>query len=134
MGAEGFLVASTINLVVAQRLVRKICTNCIESYKPSEELIKHLSNYIDAKELVQKFYRGKGCVECSNKGYKGRIGIFENLEVNEEIRELIIKRASADEIYKAAVKNGMVSLIHDGLNKASGGVTTIEEVLRVVKE
>lgn len=134
MGAEGFLVASTINLVIAQRLVRKICTSCIESYKPTEETMKYFTNYFDIKDIAQNFYRGKGCVECGQKGYKGRVGIFEALEVNEEIRELTIKKVSADEIFKAALKNGMVPLIRDGLNKASGGITTIEEVLRVVRE
>ncbi|KKP59871.1 MAG: Type 4 fimbrial assembly protein PilB [Candidatus Gottesmanbacteria bacterium GW2011_GWA1_34_13] len=134
MGAEGFLVASTVNLVVAQRLVRKICTNCIESYKPSEELIKYLSSFIDAKNAGQNFYRGKGCNECGMKGYKGRIGIYECLEVNEEIRQLIVKRTSAEEINKAALGNKMIPLLQDGINKASGGITTIEEVLRVVRE
>lgn len=134
MGAEGFLVASTVNLVIAQRLVRKICTSCIESYTPSEDTLRYLSKYLDQKELAQKFYKGKGCNECGKKGYKGRIGIYEALEVNDEIRNLIIKRVAAEEINKAALKNGMVPLVRDGLNKASGGVTTIEEILRVVRE
>ncbi len=134
MGAEGFLVASTVNLVIAQRLVRKICQSCIESYEPDEALIKYLSKQIDVKELTHKFYRGKGCGECGNRGYKGRVGIYEMLQVNESIRNLIIKRVSADEIMKAALLNGMAPLFNDGINKASGGITTIEEVLRVVRE
>ncbi len=134
MGAEGFLIASTVNLVVAQRLVRKICTVCIESYKPTAAEIDYLKKFVSEKDLGQSFYRGKGCKECGNKGYKGRSGIFEVLEVNEEIRELVIKKASADEINAAALKNGMVPLLQDGLNKASGGITTIEEILRVVRE
>lgn len=134
MGAEGFLVASTINLVIAQRLVRKICTSCIEKYTPASEILSYLKAFVDEKELGQTFYRGKGCQECGNKGYKGRIGIYEILEINEELRELIIKRVSAEEIAKAGIKNGMIPLIRDGVNKASGGITSIEEVLRVVRE
>lgn len=134
MGAEGFLVASTMNMIIAQRLVRKICSACIEPYTPAAETVTYLKKYIGEKDMIQKFYRGKGCAECNNKGYKGRVGIFECLEVNEEIRQLVIKHVSAEEIFHAAVKNGMIPLFEDGLNKASGGVTTIEEVLRVVRE
>lgn len=133
MGAEGFLVASTVNLVIAQRLVRKICRSCIENYTPSDETLAYLKKY-SSDELSGKFYKGKGCPECGGKGYKGRIGIYEVLEINEEIRELIIKHVASEQITQAAIKNGMLSLIKDGLNKASGGITTIEEVLRVVRE
>lgn len=134
MGAEGFLVASTLNLIIAQRLVRKICTNCIEKYTPPEETLKYLKEFVLEGDVGQDFYRGKGCAECNKRGYKGRIGIYEILEADEKIRELIIKRVSADEIAKTAMKNGMIPLIRDGLNKASGGITSIEEVLRVVRE
>src|SRR3989344_1505254 len=134
MGAEGFLVASTVNVVIAQRLVRKICTACIESYTPSVETLASLKTYASEAEIGQKFYRGKGCIECGNRGYKGRIGVYEILEVNEEIRRLIITKVSAEQIAQVGIKNGMVPLIRDGLNKASGGITTIEEVLRVMKE
>jgi len=134
MGAEGFLVASTIQLVIAQRLVRKICTNCIEAYTPSDDLIGYLRAYLGSKQPSGQFYKGKGCTECNHKGYKGRVGAFEVLEVNEEIRQLIIKRVSSEEITKAAIANGMVPLVLDGINKASGGITTLEEVIRVVRE
>lgn len=134
MGAEGFLVASTVNIVIAQRLVRKVCTTCIESYKPSDEKLQYLKKYLEGSELTHNFYRGKGCPECGNKGYKGRVGIYEVLEVNEALRDLIIKRVSAEEIQKAGVSRGMIPLIRDGMNKALGGITTIEEVLRVVRE
>jgi type IV pilus assembly protein PilB len=133
MGAEGFLVASTVNLVIAQRLVRKICTSCIEPYTPSDDVVKYLSQYVSG-DISRKFYRGKGCAECNGKGYKGRIGIFEILELNEEIRELVIRKVSSEEIVKAAVRNGMIPLLRDGINKASGGLTTVEEVLRVIRE
>jgi type IV pilus assembly protein PilB len=133
MGAEGFLVSSTINLVIAQRLVRKICTACIEPYEPDEEMKSYLGQFLKRDE-IHKFYRGKGCNECGGKGYKGRIGIFEILEANEEVRKLINKRSSVDDIAATAKGNGMIPLILDGLNKASGGQTTIEEVLRVIRE
>ncbi len=134
MGAEGFLVASTLNLVVAQRLVRKICTSCIEPYIAPDETIQYLSKFGELGDVSNKFYHGKGCPECKGKGYKGRIGIFEILEANEEIRQMIAKRVSADELAKAGIASGMIPLIRDGINKASGGITTIEEVLRVVRE
>ena len=134
MGAEGFLVASTVNIVIAQRLVRKICSICIEPFTPSSETLSYLKNYVSEAEIGQKYYRGKGCIECGNRGYKGRIGVYEILEINEEIRRLIITKVSAEQIAQVGIKNGMVPLIRDGLNKASGGITTIEEVLRVMKE
>ncbi len=134
MGAEGFLVASTLNLVIAQRLVRKICTSCIETYVPGEETIAYLKRFLGEGELSHQFYRGKGCQECNRKGYKGRIGIYEILEINDTIRALILKRVAAEEIAEAGVKNGMTRLLRDGIDKASGGLTTIEEVLRVVRE
>lgn len=134
MGCEGFLVASTINLVIAQRLVRKICTSCINPYELPKEMHGYLAKFVEGGELSSKFYRGKGCPECNGKGYKGRIGIFEILEVNEEIRKLIISHASIDDIIRVAKQNGMVPLMRDGIDKASGGMTSVEEVLRVVRE
>jgi type IV pilus assembly protein PilB len=134
MGAEGFLVASTLNLLIAQRLVRKICSNCIEPYTINEEMMTYFRQFSGEIEFSNKFYHGKGCAECNYKGYKGRVGIFEILEINEEIREMITKRTSADEIAKTGKKYGMIPLIRDGLNKAAGGITSIEEVLRVLRE
>jgi type IV pilus assembly protein PilB len=134
MGAEGFLVASTVNLIIAQRLVRKICPNCIEPYSVNEEMFAYLKPFMEGSEISNKFYRGKGCEECNHKGYKGRFGIFEILEVNEELRELITKKASADDLAKVGKKYGMIPLIRDGINKASAGLTSIEEVIRVLRE
>jgi type IV pilus assembly protein PilB len=134
MGAEGFLVASTTNLIIAQRLVRKICANCIEPYTISEEMMTYFRPFMENQELTNKFYHGKGCVECNYKGYKGRVGIFEILEVNEEIREMITKNVSADDLAKIAKKNGMIPLIRDGIYKANGGITSVEEVMRVLRE
>lgn len=134
MGAEGFLVASTVNLVIAQRLVRKICQACIEKYTLTPEARAALTAYVEEKELTQTFYRGKGCSECGGKGYRGRIGVYEMLEVSDSLRTLIIKRVAAEQIAKEAVLQGMIPLLRDGLNKAGGGMTTIEEVLRVLRE
>jgi len=134
MGAEGFLVASTLNVVVAQRLVRKICSACIERYKPEKEAIKFFASQFGSKVEKQDFYQGKGCEECGGTGYKGRIGIFEILEVNDQIRDLILKRVAAEEIKERAAKAGMVGMLADGLDKIAAGLTTAEEVLRVVQE
>ena len=134
MGVEAFLLASTVNLVIAQRLVRRICTACIEEYKQDEKILAFFQKKFNYQVSKQKFYKGKGCEECSASGYKGRIGIFEVLLVSEKIRQLTLKRASTDEIQQQAIKEGMVLMIEDGLNKAASGLTTIEEVLRVAED
>lgn len=134
MGAEGFLVASTLNAIVAQRLIRRICTACIQRFKPEKEALKIFTTRFGKQIEKQDFYRGKGCEECGKSGYKGRAGIFEVLEVNDKIRELIAKKVPVEEIHKAALKEGMVSMLADGLDKIAAGITTIEEVLRVVQE
>lgn len=134
MGVEEFLLASTLNLIVAQRLVRKICTSCIAEYKPDEAVRKKLSKDVNADLTKQKFYKGAGCEKCNQKGYSGRIGIYEMLPVNEEMRTLVTKKAPSDEIQKLAVEGGMVTMLQDGLNKVASGLTTIEEVIRVVRE
>jgi type II secretory ATPase GspE/PulE/Tfp pilus assembly ATPase PilB-like protein len=86
------------------------------------------------KVSKQDFYRGKGCEECGNRGYKGRVGIFEILEVDDEIRELIMGKVAVEKIKQAASKKGMISMLSDGLDKIAAGITTVEEVLRVVQE
>ena len=134
MGAEGYLLASTVNAVIAQRLVRRICSNCITEYQPDQASLNFFVQEFGPKVKKQKFYKGKGCEECNFRGYRGRIGIFEVLEVNDEIRKLTIQKSSSDEIKKAAVKNGMVTMLEDGLNKIAAGLTTVEEVLRAVRE
>jgi type II secretory ATPase GspE/PulE/Tfp pilus assembly ATPase PilB-like protein len=134
MDIEPFLVSSTVNVIIAQRLVRKLCTRCIESYTITPDLVERLRTIIGDTEISQTFYRSHGCEECGMRGYKGRIGIFEILEISEEMRGLIIKHGSTDEIIRMGVANGMTPLIRDGLNKASGGLTSLEEVLRVVRE
>lgn len=131
MGAQGFLVASTINLIIAQRLVRRICTNCIHRIDPTQEMFDLIKLRIGKQVEVSDFFRGDGCNECDKTGYKGRIGIYELLEVSNNIRDLIIKRVTEEEIERKAVEEGMTTLLMDGINKVSAGLTTLEEVVRV---
>jgi type IV pilus assembly protein PilB len=134
MGVEGYLVASTINVILAQRLVRRICSNCIEEYKPEKSILKRLASEFDVDLKDQKFYRGKGCDLCHQSGYSGRIGIFEVLSVTDKIRSMVVGKTTSEDIQKQAESEGMVSMAQDGLNKMAAGLTTIEEVLRAVRE
>lgn len=134
MGAEDFLLASTLNVVVGQRLVRKICTSCIMKYKPDPGIIRKLSKELNVELEGQNFYRGQGCDQCNHKGYSGRIGIYEALAMSESIKKLITEHATSDDIQAKAIEEGMTGMLQDGLDKVSSGLTTIEEVLRVVRE
>lgn len=139
MGAPAFLLSSTVNLVIAQRLVRKICTSCIESYPTSPEIVRLIKAQM---QLLGKpdvnvpgtLFRGKGCKVCGNSGFQGQIGIFELFRVTDAVRELILREAPVSEVRKKAIDDGMTTMFEDGLNKVEKGVTTIEEILRVVKE
>ncbi|NQT06755.1 MAG: type II secretion system ATPase GspE [Candidatus Omnitrophica bacterium] len=131
MGTEPFLVSSSIAGVLAQRLVRKICPNCKTEHTPTKEALKDVG--FDGNEKI-KFYSGKGCSKCSNLGYKGRIGIFELLLLDDKIRNLIIAKAPVDEIRNAARASGMHTLLENGMDKIREGATTVEEVLRVTQE
>jgi len=134
MGAEAFLLASTLNVVVAQRLVRKICPSCIAKYTPDEVVLKKLSKELGSEAEKLKFYKGKGCDDCNHKGYSGRIGIYEIMPVTEKLREVIIQRPTTEQLFKEAVADGMITMMRDGMDKVSSGLTTIEEVFRVAKE
>jgi len=134
MGVEGYLLASTVNVVMAQRLVRKICSNCTVEYKPDANFLAKLSEDLGVNLSKQKFYKGQGCAECRKSGYSGRVGIYEVLQVSEKIRSMIVGKVSGDDITKQAKTEGMVDMMTDGLNKVSAGQTTIEEVLRAVRE
>jgi type IV pilus assembly protein PilB len=136
MGVQGYLLASTLNLVVAQRLVRRICQNCIMEYKPSDEIIKkiHKTEGVGTKVEKKAYFRGKGCDRCRNTGFRGRVGIYEILEVNDEIRELIVQQSSSIVLKKAALKTGFKNMYEDGLEKVQAGLTTIEEMLAAVME
>lgn len=134
MNIQGYLVASTLVIVVAQRLVRKICQFCVAEIKTSETEQKILITQFGEQVKKMSFFKGKGCNECSETGYKGRIGIFEVFEVNDEIQELTNKHSSTEQIRKAAKKAGMVPMMQDGLDKVQAGITTIEEITRVIRE
>jgi type IV pilus assembly protein PilB len=129
MGIEPFLVATSVHLICAQRLVRRICANCKEENKtPVQALLDAGFTPDEAKEV--KVMKGKGCDKCNSSGYKGRVGLYEVLEVNDELRELILVGASALELKKKAIENGMISLRRSGLIKVRDGLTTLEEVIR----
>ncbi|MDP3787602.1 MAG: type II secretion system ATPase GspE [Candidatus Omnitrophota bacterium] len=129
MGVEPFLVTSTVEAVLAQRLIRKICQNCREEYIPEPEILEDMGISAEVAK-TKKFYRGAGCVKCNNSGYKGRTGIFELLVLNDEIRSLIIDKAHTALLKNAAVESGMKTLLEDGMEKVYSGVTTLEEVLK----
>ena len=129
MGIEPFLVATSVHLVGAQRLVRRICTFCKEPADyPEQALIDIGFGEKEAKTL--KLYRGSGCERCSQTGYKGRVGLFEAMDIDDDIRELILSGASSHELRQAAVQNGMIGLRESGLQKIRDGVTTMDEVIR----
>ena len=136
MKIESFLVASTVSIAIGQRLVRKICQNCKERKTVTDEEYKWLSETLSDETLLQNrnYFRGKGCKSCNGSGYRGRIVIAEVLVANEEIRTAILCKASASEIKKIAIKDGMTTMLVDGFKKAVLGLTTIEEVLRVTHE
>lgn len=138
MGIEPFLVASTVQVIIAQRLVRQICGKCRVSYGLEEEDKKIFEGSDDLKKLIEKkdlnklrLYKGKGCKMCGGTGYSGRVGIFEVLEMTDDVKNLVIKRASSDEIVKVAEKNGMTRMFEDGIAKVLEGITTLDEVMRV---
>jgi type IV pilus assembly protein PilB len=129
MGIEPFLVATSVNLIQAQRLIRRVCKDCKREHPtPPEALIEVGFSAEEAKTL--KTYKGKGCSTCNNTGYKGRIGLYEVMEVNDEIRELILIGASSLELRKKAIEDGMITLRESGLQKIRSALTTLEEVVR----
>ncbi len=130
MGVEPFLISSSVNAFLAQRLVRTICPHCREQYKPTPKMLDEFN--LKVSQLKGgKLWRGKGCEKCLNTGYKGRIGIYELLIVDGEIRKMIMAHTDSIIIKEYAVKHGMVTLLQDGITKAAEGLTTIEEVMRV---
>jgi type II secretory ATPase GspE/PulE/Tfp pilus assembly ATPase PilB-like protein len=134
MGVPAFLVASTVNVAMGQRLIRTICNACKEEVRLTDQEMESLKEINSEADITDKYYKGKGCNVCSQSGYQGRVGIREVLEVNEEIRHLIMEKGSAQQIKEAAVRNGMTTMIRDGFLKAAKGITTVEEVLRIINE
>ena len=131
MGIEPFLISSSIIMACAQRLVRRVCTNCREEFVPEPEMFERLGLQPDSGAV---FYHGSGCDRCKNRGYLGRVAIIEALPVSEAIRRLIIKRASATVVKNQAVAEGMKTLRMVGIDKALEGITTLEEIWRVTAE
>jgi len=131
MGVEPFLIASSVIGILAQRLGRKICANCKEPYRPPMDALKRIGFPLDSiDEMI--FYRGRGCEQCRHTGYKTRMGMFELMLVGEEIQDLTVRRAPLSEVKAAALANGMKTLKMDGFEKVRMGLTTIEEVMRVI--
>src|SRR3989344_145088 len=135
MGVLPFLVASTVNVAMGQRLVRQICPDCKTKRSLTKDEIKSLKEVVPYVETGDDtFYTGKGCNTCNCSGYSGRIGIREVLEVNNDIQKLVMARADARDIKEAAIHAGMVTMLEDGFSKAKQGLTTLEEVLRIIHE
>ena len=144
MKVEPFLIASTINVIIAQRLVRKICEKCRASLTLDQKKIneikqqlgprasKILDEHISNNQLT--IYQSKGCKACQDTGYSGRIGIFEALKMDDSIKKLIMEKTNAAKIEKQAIENGMTTMIEDGIKKVMAGVTTIDEIIRVTQE
>jgi type IV pilus assembly protein PilB len=129
MGIEPFLVATSVNLIQAQRLIRRICKDCKKEHPTPKEALMEIGLSAEEAEKL-KTYKGRGCPSCNDTGYKGRIGLYEVMEVTDEIRELILIGASALELRKKSIEDGMITLRESGLQKVRNGVTTIEEVIR----
>jgi type II secretory ATPase GspE/PulE/Tfp pilus assembly ATPase PilB-like protein len=135
IGVPPFLIASTVNIAMGQRLIRKICEACKTERTLTDADKKSIADMVPESLITSKvFYVGKGCDKCNSTGYSGRIAIRELLEVDDDIRELVAKRASAQEIKNTAIKNGMTTMLMDGAEKASKGITTLEEVIRIIHE
>ena len=133
MGVETFLVASAIDCVVGQRLARQLCERCKAPYRPEEHEL-YAAGYPDwLWPEIQELHKPAGCSACANTGYRGRIGLYEVMPMTEEIERLTVERASADAIKAVAVQQGMMTLRDDGLEKVRMGLTSLEEVARVVK-
>lgn len=152
MDIPSVLIASTVNIIIAQRLVRKICPNCIESYNLDKKTIENLEKQINVPDILKRlekegllsgkqqslnnilFYYGKGCKQCNNEGFKGRTGIYEVVEITRDLADIIAKNPSKEELIKVAREKNMLSMLEDGFIKAKNGTTTIEEVIRVTQE
>ncbi len=134
MGVEGFLVASSVLAIMAQRLIRVICQQCREPYRPDMALVKEIGLDGQGRSFDGSFYRGKGCGACLHTGYRGRTGIYELLVIDDSIRNLIMSGADSNAIKRQAIQQGMLTLLQDGASKVATGVTTVDEVLRVTQE
>jgi len=143
MGVPPFLITSTVNTIIAQRLVRRVCVDCKAPEQPDEVTMQRVRKSLDAmpetpevdaaKKANPVFYKGAGCEKCGDSGYTGRVGLFELMQMNNSIRKLILDNASSLDIERAAVESGMFTLEHAGIIKALAGITSLEEVYRVAR-
>jgi type IV pilus assembly protein PilB len=129
MGIEPFLVATSVHLIAAQRLVRRICSSCKEPLEIPPAALTNVG-FGEKESKTLKLFRGRGCDRCSSTGYKGRVALYEVMDINDDVRELILSGATAVELRAKAVENGMITLRGSGLQKIRDGVTTLEEVVR----
>ena len=132
IGIEPYLLASSVEAIVAQRLVRSTCPHCAQPYTPEPEALIEIGD--DPNHLAQTYQHGTGCDHCRNSGYHGRSAIHEMLVMDDEVRHLIMERAPGSRIKQLALEHGMESLRDDGRQKARQGITTVDEVLRVTQE
>ena len=132
IGIAPFLVGSCLNLVMAQRLVRRICQNCKEEYTPTAEELKLVG--LERDQVKGSLFHGKGCTECRNTGYRGRLAIFEMIPMARNLRKLVYENANEDDIRQTALENGMVTLREAGLTRALDGTTSLAEVMRSTVE
>jgi type IV pilus assembly protein PilB len=131
IGVEPYLISASVNAVLAQRLVRRICPNCKQE---ADHLLEHEEGFLKRRNLsVEKIFRGKGCEKCRKTGYKGRLGLYELLVLDDELRDVITSSPSLGDLRRYAMQHGMVSLQQDGLQKAIAGETTVEEIMRVTE-
>ena len=129
MGVPPFLITATVEAILAQRLVRRICSNCREEVVPGADVLADLELTTD-QTIGKTFYRGRGCEKCNRTGYKGRLGLFELLIMNDELRDLVMRNASTEDLREAARRNGMVTLRESGMEGVFSGTTTAEEIIR----
>jgi type IV pilus assembly protein PilB len=132
MGVEPFLVGSALDAVLAQRLARRLCTSCKEAYSPTTEALREAHFPMEDTDQLPTLYRAVGCGHCSKTGYRGRLAIHELMTINEEIELLAVERAATEQLTKAAIANGMRTLREDGMEKVAAGLTSIEEIMRVI--
>ncbi|MCI0469498.1 MAG: GspE/PulE family protein, partial [Nitrospirae bacterium] len=154
MGMEPFLLTAAINCLIAQRLIRKLCPHCVQGQVYSADTLKLVYNNRNIVEIIKRiaskhyspdeieqlgfddefvFYKGVGCKACGNTGFKGRTGIYEVMEMNDQLKKAILESGNSDEIEDIAVKNGMTTMLESGIEKALSGITSLEEVIRVIK-
>jgi type IV pilus assembly protein PilB len=130
IGVEPYLIAAAVNAILAQRLVRKICSHCREPYRPSDEMMEFL---ILQGMAAEQFYRGAGCDKCRKTGYSGRMGIYELMVMDDSMRDIVTRNPDVNQLRKVARERGLVSLRDDGFQKVIKGLTTVDEILRVTE-